>query len=109
MLSKILAVFLNTLTADGKYAVEDWENCQLPMQMLLSEKHSTFSQFFFPLLESTSNSKHFEKKKIIVIANVFPKLQTVKNFDKTPSKEHRFGTRFDRQHVKVSHILAKSP
>ena len=77
MLGKILAVFLNTLTADGKYAVENWENWQLPMQMQLSEKLKALSEFFIPFLESTSNLKHLQKK-IMFIANVFPKLQTVK-------------------------------
>ena len=30
-------VFVNTLTAEGKYPVQDWENLPLPMQMLLSD------------------------------------------------------------------------
>ena len=48
------------------------------------------------------------KKTMMVIANVFPKLQTVKNFVRPFCKKRRFGTRFDNQHVKVSQILAKS-
>ena len=59
---EILGVFLNTLTVDGKYPVEDWENLQFPMQMHRSEKRKTFSQLFVPFLESTSNFQHFEKK-----------------------------------------------
>ena len=60
---KSLGVFLNTLTADGKYPVEDWENLQLPMQIKLSEKRKTFSNFFFfSFLESTSNLKYLEIK-----------------------------------------------
>ena len=35
---EIFAVFLNTLTADGKYPVDDRENLQLLMQMQLCEK-----------------------------------------------------------------------
>ena len=46
---------------------------------------------------------------MIVIANVFPKLQTVKIFDRKLSQEHRFRTRFDSEHVKASQIVAKSP
>ena len=61
-LGKTLSVFLNTLTADGKYLVEDWQNLQLPMQMQLSEKHKTFCEFFVPSLESSSNFKRFEQK-----------------------------------------------
>ena len=50
----------------------------------------------------------FWKKKMMVIVNVFPKLQTVKNFIRPLCKNLRFGTRFDHPHVKVSRILAKS-
>ena len=49
------------------------------------------------------------KEKIIIIANVFPKLETVKNLVRPLSKNRRFKTRFDSQHVKASKILAKSP
>ena len=52
---------------------------------------------------------NFLKKKMMVIANVFPKLQTVKNLVRPLSKKHRFRTRFDSQHVKSSQIFAKSP
>ena len=55
-------VFVNRLTADGKYPVQDCENLQLPIQMQLSEKRKTFSEFFVLFLESTSNFKDFEKK-----------------------------------------------
>ena len=62
VLGEILGVFVNTLTADGKYPVQGCENLQLPIQMQLSEKQKTFSKFFVPFLESSSNFKHFEKK-----------------------------------------------
>ena len=62
VLGEVLVVFVNRLTADGKYPVQDCENLQLPIQMQLSEKRKTFSEFFVPFLESTSNFKHFEKK-----------------------------------------------
>ena len=61
VLGEILGVFINTLTADGKYPVQVCENLQLPIQMQLSEKAKTFSAFFVPFLESTSHFKHFEK------------------------------------------------
>ena len=62
MLGKILGVFVNTLTADGKYPVQGCENLQLPIQMQLSDKQNNFSQFFVPFVESSSNFEHFEKK-----------------------------------------------
>ena len=38
VLGKILSVFVNTLTADGKYHIQDWGNFPLPIQTQLSEK-----------------------------------------------------------------------
>ena len=59
---EILAWFVNTLTADRNYDVQDWENLPLPLQLQFSERPKTFSQFFVLFLESTSIFKHFEKK-----------------------------------------------
>ena len=49
------------------------------------------------------------REKMMVIANLFPKLETVENLIRTLSKKPRFRTRFDSQHLKVCQILAKSP
>ena len=62
MLGEIYGAFVNTLAGDGKYLVQYCENLQLPIQMQLSEKRKTFSEFFFPCLESTSIFKHLGKK-----------------------------------------------
>ena len=70
--------YFNRLTADGKYPVQDCENFQLPIQMQLSKIRKTFSELFVPFLESTSNFLNILKKRVILIGNVFPKLQTVK-------------------------------
>ena len=77
--------------------------------MYLSEKQKPFPKLFVPYLESTSNFKRFEKKKMIVIDNVFPKLETVKIFARKVSQGHRFRTRFGSEHVKSSQLLAISP
>ena len=62
VLGEVLVVFLNRLTADDEDPVQDCENLQIPIQIQLSEKRKTFSQFFFfPFLEATSNFKDFEK------------------------------------------------
>ena len=45
---------------------------------------------------------------MMAIANMFLKLETVKNFVTTSCKKCRFGTRLDSQHVKVSRIFAES-
>ena len=60
VLGEVFERFVNTLTADGKYPDQDCQNWQLPIQMQLSEKSKKNSHFFFPLLESRSNFKHFE-------------------------------------------------
>ena len=49
------------------------------------------------------------KKKVMVLANVFPKVQTVKNFVTPLCKRRCFGKRLDSRNVKVPRILAKSP
>ena len=49
------------------------------------------------------------KKRMIVIANVFPKVQTVKNLLRPLSKKRCFITRLNSQHVKASEIPANTP
>ena len=97
----MLVVFANTLTPDGKYPVQGCENLQLPLQMQLSEKRSTFSEYFVPFLESTSKFKYFEKN-MNVTANVFPKLRSLKILVRPLSKKRHFRTRFDSEHLKAS-------
>ena len=62
VLGEILGVFVNTLHADDKYAVQDCQNWPLPIRMQFSGKRKTFSQSFAKFLISPSNFKHFEKK-----------------------------------------------
>ena len=108
VLGEIVGVFFNTLTDDDKYPVQDCKNLPLPIQMQKSSKRKTLFQFFVPFLGSEP-SLNVLKEKMIVIANVFPKLQAVKIFVRRLSKKRRFRTRSDSQHVKASQILAKSP
>ena len=55
-------LFRKKLTANDKYTVRDCVNLSSPIQMQLSLKSTIFSDIVVPFLESTSNSKHFEKK-----------------------------------------------
>ena len=48
------------------------------------------------------------KKKMIVIATLFWKLQTVNDLVRRLSKKHRLRAPFDRPHVKGSQTLVKS-
>ena len=60
---EIILVFVNTFTADYEYPFLDYDNLSYPFQMKLSQKQKTFSEFFFPFMESASNFKHFFKKE----------------------------------------------
>ena len=100
-------MFVNTLSADGKYPVQYFENVQLLIQMEISGKRKTFSDFLFHFC-NLQQILNILKKKMMVLANVFRKLQTLKNFVIPLSKKRRFRTRLDSQHVKVSQILAES-
>ena len=76
-LCKISGLFLNTLTDDDKYSLLYNDNLLQPIQILLSQKQKTFSEFFSAFLKSTLNFEHFEKK-INLIADIFPKLPSAK-------------------------------
>ena len=77
VLRKILGLFVNTLSEDDRYCLLYKDNLLQPIQILLSQKQKTFSQFFCAFLKSTLNSEHFQKK-INLIADVFPKLPSAK-------------------------------
>ena len=77
VLCKILGLFVNTLSEDDKYYLFYNDNLLQPIQILLSQKQKTFSQFFSGFLNSTLNFEHFEKK-INLIADIFPRLPSTK-------------------------------
>ena len=56
-------------------------------------------------MESSPNFKYFQKKKV-VIANILPNLQTIKDLVRALSKKRRFTTSFD---ALASETLLKSP
>ena len=58
-LCKISGLFLNTLTDDDKYSLLYGDNLTQPIQILLSQKQKTFSQFGSGFLKSTLNFEHF--------------------------------------------------
>ena len=59
---QIWKLFPNTLNADGKYSLLNRENLTQPIQMQLSRKQKTFSEFFCVFLKSSLNFEHFQKK-----------------------------------------------
>ena len=77
VLCKILGLFVNTLSEDDKYCLLYRDNLTQPIQILLSQKQKTFSEFFSPFLKTTLNFERFQKK-MTLIADVFPKLPSKK-------------------------------
>ena len=78
MISKILGMFINTLTADEKYSVPKKDNLTQPIQMQLSKKQNVFLNLF---LDSSNLDQIFNilKKMMIIIAYIVPKLQIAKD------------------------------
>ena len=58
----MLRLFANKLTPDDKYSLLNRDKVKEPIQILLSEKQKSFSQFFSSFLKSTLNFQHFRKK-----------------------------------------------
>ena len=59
---KISRLFPNTLSADGKYSLLNRHNLTQSIQMQLSRKQKTFSEFFSAFLKSSLNFEHLLKK-----------------------------------------------
>ena len=109
VICKISRLFPNTLSADGKYSLLNRDNLTQPIQMEVSRKQKTFSEFFSAFLKSNLNFEHFQKKKMSLIADVFPKLRTPKNMVISMSKMSRFKGSFGKQHGKRAQKLVKFP
>ena len=62
VLYKFLRSFVKTLTDDKKYCLLYRENITQPIQILLSQKQKTFSQFFAAFLKFTLNFECFQQK-----------------------------------------------
>ena len=81
-------------------------NSQLKCNYLKNEKIILHFLFHITNLHQILN---IWKEKMMVVANVFLKLQTVKNFVRRLFKKWRFGTRLNSRDMKVFRIPAKSP
>ena len=60
--SKILGLFVNTLTTEYTYSRRNMRTFTQKVQTPLSLKEKTFSRFFIAFLKSTWNGKHFQKQ-----------------------------------------------
>ena len=63
VLCKILGLFVNTLTEDGKYSLLYRDNLMQQIQILLSQEPKTFSKPSCEILKPTLNFEHFQKKR----------------------------------------------
>ena len=92
-------MFVNILTTDDKYSLVNRDHLRHPIQMQLPQKDKTFSQFDPALLKCSLKIEHF-RKKMDLIADVFPKLGTPENVANQISKKSSFIGPFDKRHVR---------
>ena len=59
---RTLGLLVKKLAADDKYPVLNRDNLTIPIQMQLSKKQESFSQFFAAFLKSKINFEYFETK-----------------------------------------------
>ena len=107
VLCKILRLFVNTLSDDGKYSLLYRENLTQPIQILFSPKQNTFSDFLAAFLKSTLNFEHFQKKDDL-IEDVFPKLASPKKVIRKMCVKSRFRGLFNKKHYKRAKSQLKS-
>ena len=78
VIREILRLFVNTFTPNDKYSFLNREYLTQRIHMYLSKLQKHSSEIFSPFLKSRLNFEHIQEK-MILIANVFPKLQASKN------------------------------
>ena len=62
VICKISRLFINTLSADGNNSLFNRDKLMQPIEMQLSRKEKTFSEFFAAFLKSRLNFENFHKK-----------------------------------------------
>ena len=62
MIQKTLRLFVNTLTLNDKHYLLNRDDLTQPIQIQLSQKRKTFSEFIFAFSKSKVNFKHLPKK-----------------------------------------------
>ena len=74
-------MFVNILTPDDKSFLLNRDNLRQRIQMQLSQKQKTFSEFVSAIWRIRLIFEHFQRK-MTIIADAFTKLQTPKNMVK---------------------------
>ena len=62
MIHEFLRLFVKTLTVDDNHYLLNTDNLTQPIQMQLSQKQKTLSQFFAAFLKSNLKFEHWEEK-----------------------------------------------
>ena len=95
------------MPADEKCYLLNRDNLAQPIQMQLSEKQKTFSQFVFAFLKSNLTYKDFSKK-MALRADVFPEMPTPKKMVWKMSKKPCFRGSLDTEHCKSLETMLQS-
>ena len=104
---RTLGLLVKKLAADDKYPVLNRDNLTIPIQMQLSQKKKTFSQFFAAFLKSRLNFEYFEKKDE-PHSFCISEITNSENVVWQMSKKSRFRAPFDKQLGKRAQALLKS-
>ena len=99
-------LLISVLLTQWRPSHSNSENLPPPIQIQLSKKQKTFSQCFSAFLKTAWYFQHVQKKKMTIIAYVFPKSESKEV--KKMFKNNSFKTPFDSQHDKGSQTLLKS-
>ena len=62
VICKMSRLFINALSADDKYSLFNRDNLTQPIQIQVSRKQKTFSEFFSAFSKSSLNFEHSQKK-----------------------------------------------
>ena len=103
---QFLGLLDNTWATDEKYPVLNRENLTIPIQMQLSQKQTSISDFFAKFLKSRLNFKHFESKGYPYRFSIFEVTES-ENVVTEISKKFRFRRCFDKQNGKRAQALFK--
>ena len=110
VLGEILGVFFNTLTSECLVSCSRFWEFATPNSNPVIWKTKNVLSIFGSISGIYIKFETFwKKKKKIVIANLFPKLETAKILLRPHSKKRCFRTNFDSEHVRASQTLEKSP
>ena len=97
---KILGLLFNTLATDEKYALLQKDNLTIPIQMQLSQKLRSFSQFFAAFLKYRLNFNKFQTKydpQIFCLSEI----RASENVVRKMSKKSRFRGPFGNNMLNV--------